>query len=114
MEGSFQSRRRKQENRSGSWRGRIAFAFMATHTVLAVTMSSRRPRSVDVSFTGAPAARRKRHSSWRRSLRYILIKLRYILIAAGPTRTMKIPGKMKITSGKIIFTAVFAAFSSAI
>lgn len=37
-----------------------------------------------------------------------------IVIAAGPTSTTKIAGKMKITSGKISFTAVFAAFSSAI
>ena len=38
---------------------------------------------------------------------------RTIMIAAGPTSTTKIPGKMKSTSGKIIFTAVMAAFSSA-
>lgn len=37
-----------------------------------------------------------------------------IVMAAGPTRTTKMAGKMKITSGKINFTAVFAAFSSAI
>jgi len=36
-----------------------------------------------------------------------------IVTAAGPTRTIKIAGKMKSTSGKISFTAVFAAFSSA-
>jgi hypothetical protein len=38
---------------------------------------------------------------------------RTIVMAAGPTRITKMPGKMKITSGKISFTAVFAAFSSA-
>ena len=37
-----------------------------------------------------------------------------IVMAAGPTSTTKMPGKMKITSGKINFTAVFAACSSAI
>jgi hypothetical protein len=37
-----------------------------------------------------------------------------IVIAAGPTSTMKMAGKMNSTSGKISFTAVFAAFSSAI
>ena len=40
--------------------------------------------------------------------------LRYMLIPAGPTNTTKMPGKMNRTSGKIIFTAVLAAFSSAI
>ena len=35
------------------------------------------------------------------------------MIAAGPTSTTKMPGKMKITSGKISLTAVLAAFSSA-
>ena len=35
-------------------------------------------------------------------------------MAAGPTSTTKIPGKMNSTSGKISCTAVFAAFSSAI
>src|SRR5262245_6668275 len=39
--------------------------------------------------------------------------LRYISIAAGPTSTTKIPGKMNSTSGKISLTAVLAAFSSA-
>ena len=34
-------------------------------------------------------------------------------MAAGPTRTTKIAGKMNRTSGKISCTAVFAAFSSA-
>ena len=37
-----------------------------------------------------------------------------IVMAAGPTSTTKMPGKMNTTSGKISFTAVFAAFSSAI
>ena len=37
-----------------------------------------------------------------------------IVIAAGPTSTTKIAGKMKSTSGKINLTAVLAAFSSAI
>jgi hypothetical protein len=37
-----------------------------------------------------------------------------IVIAAGPTSTTKIAGKMNSTSGKISFTAVLAAFSSAI
>ena len=36
-----------------------------------------------------------------------------MVIAAGPTSTTKIAGKMKITSGKISLTAVLAAFSSA-
>src|SRR5436190_2504025 len=36
-----------------------------------------------------------------------------IWIAAGPTSTTKMPGKMKSTSGKMSCTAVFAAFSSA-
>src|SRR5262249_10288526 len=35
-------------------------------------------------------------------------------IAAGPTRTTKIPGKINNTSGKMSCTAVLAAFSSAI
>ena len=38
---------------------------------------------------------------------------RIIVMAAGPTRMTKMPGKMKITSGKMSFTAVLAAFSSA-
>ena len=38
---------------------------------------------------------------------------RIIVIAAGPTSTTKIPGKMNITRGKISLTAVLAAFSSA-
>ena len=37
-----------------------------------------------------------------------------MVIAAGPTSTTKIPGKMKRTSGKINCTAVLEAFSSAI
>ncbi len=37
-----------------------------------------------------------------------------IVIAAGPTSTTKIAGKMKSTSGKMSLTAVLAAFSSAI
>ena len=37
-----------------------------------------------------------------------------MVIAAGPTSTTKIAGKMKMTSGKINLTAVLAAFSSAI
>lgn len=45
---------------------------------------------------------------------YVVSSWRIIMIAAGPTRTTKIPGKMKSTSGKIILTAVAAAFSSAI
>ena len=36
-----------------------------------------------------------------------------MVMAAGPTSTTKMAGKMKITSGKISFTAVLAAFSSA-
>jgi len=39
---------------------------------------------------------------------------RIIVMAAGPTSTTKIPGKMNRTSGKMSFTAVLAAFSSAI
>ena len=39
--------------------------------------------------------------------------LRLVVMAAGPTRTTKIPGKIKSTSGKISLTAVLAAFSSA-
>ncbi len=39
---------------------------------------------------------------------------RTIWMAAGPTSTTKNAGKMKITSGKMSFTAVLAAFSSAI
>ncbi len=39
---------------------------------------------------------------------------RTIVMAAGPTSTTKIPGKMNNTSGKMSLTAVFAAFSSAI
>ena len=35
-------------------------------------------------------------------------------MAAGPTSTTKMPGKMNSTSGKISLTAVLAAFSSAI
>ena len=35
------------------------------------------------------------------------------MMAAGPTSTTKMPGKMNSTSGKIILTAVWAAFSSA-
>ncbi|MFO1092713.1 MAG: hypothetical protein U0992_05265 [Planctomycetaceae bacterium] len=31
---------------------------------------------------------------------------RIIMMAAGPTSTTKMPGKMNSTSGKIIFTAV--------
>ena len=37
-----------------------------------------------------------------------------MVMAAGPTSTMKIAGKMNSTSGKISLTAVLAAFSSAI
>ena len=37
-----------------------------------------------------------------------------IMMAAGPTMTTNTPGKMKITSGKIILTDVCWAFSSAI
>ena len=36
-----------------------------------------------------------------------------MVMAAGPTSTTKIAGKMNNTSGKISFTAVLAAFSSA-
>ena len=39
---------------------------------------------------------------------------RIMVIAAGPTSTTKMPGKMKSTSGKSSLTAVLAAFSSAI
>ena len=39
---------------------------------------------------------------------------RTMVMAAGPTRTTKMPGKMNNTSGKISLTAVLAAFSSAI
>ena len=38
---------------------------------------------------------------------------RTMVMAAGPTRTTKMPGKMNSTSGKISLTAVLAAFSSA-
>ena len=38
---------------------------------------------------------------------------RTMVMAAGPTSTTKMPGKMNITSGKISLTAVLAAFSSA-
>jgi hypothetical protein len=44
------------------------------------------------------------------SVRRLLI----IMMAAGPTMTTNTPGKMKITSGKIILTEVCCAFSSAI
>lgn len=66
-------------------------------------------------------------SSWRGSWRQILWDfanrsyppcvagniLLTISMAAGPTSTTKMPGKMNNTSGKISFTAVLAAFSSA-
>src|SRR5579871_1885578 len=49
----------------------------------------------------------------RRTVPHLLNRVSMIFSAAGPTRTTKMPGKMKSTSGKINCTAVLAAFSSA-
>ncbi len=40
-------------------------------------------------------------------------KLRMIWMPAGPMRTMNMTGKMQATSGKMILTGIFIAFSSA-
>ncbi len=51
--------------------------------------------------------------SWSMSMLILAQPLPKKPAAAGPRMMMKITGKMKITSGTMIFTGTFCAFSSA-